>query len=134
MSVITAEDCLRRAQRLANARGLPARRLLRVYKRGKPNGYRTKALLVGDKVESVQFVRRLRTRAGAPRVQVRLQRSTVHAVEFCNFYIAVGGRRNEMLRMPAKVLWKRCFERNRKRRATIDITLANRGGWRRYHI
>ena len=135
-SVFTAEECLHRAQRLAEARGFSAQRLLRVYKRGKPNGYRTKALLVGEKLESVQFVQCLRMRSRAPRVQVKLQRSTVSAVEFCNFYIAVRGHRNEMLRIPAKLLWRRFFERNLKGRATMELPLANRmnAGWRRYQI
>jgi hypothetical protein len=134
--VLTAEECLRRAQRLAKARGFSTRRLLRVYKRGKPNGYRTKALLVGKKLESVQFVQCLRMRSKEPRVQVRLQRSTVSAVEFCDVYIAVRGHRIEMLRIPAKRLWRRYFEKNRKGRVSIDIPLANRmnRGWRQYHI
>jgi hypothetical protein len=135
--VFTAEECLRRAQRLARARGFSAQRLLRVYKRGKPNGYRTKALLVGQKVESVQFAQCLRMYAKVAYVQVRLQRSTVNAVEFCNFYIAVRGHRNEMLRIPAKLLWKQYFEENQKGRATMDIWLENRQndvGRRRYHI
>jgi hypothetical protein len=113
---VTVEQALQRIMRAARRRHLHAKRIVRIYKRGKPTGHRTKALSIEGKLCSVQVV------LNASR-EVNVRRNTLKSVDASIFYVAPRGHRPHIIIVPPGDMIGAFFRGKRRRGARVRITV-----------